>query len=145
MKYISKDPSRLCALSVNYKKGNLVSYFALSMKDNGVEILKRNHLSVTNIRKDILRLLQQKNTGLSHRDFEKGLSINVEQERPYTEHCRLSLKKGSSIPYPQWMIPFNMRFAKTTVPKISILTITLIFHAKNAGRLIALIRSSFRQ
>ena len=83
MKYMSKDPSKLCALSVNYKKGNLVAYFALSMKDNGVEILKRNHLSVTNIRKDILRLLQLKNTGLSHRDFEKGLSPNVDRTTIY--------------------------------------------------------------
>ena len=83
MEFISKDPSRLCRLSVNYKKGKLLAYFELIMKDNGVEILKRNHLSVTNIRKDILRLLQQKKTGLSHRDFEKGMSSDVDRTSIY--------------------------------------------------------------
>jgi Fur family transcriptional regulator, ferric uptake regulator len=83
MQYIYKDPSRLCRLSVNYKKVNLLSYFDLTMKESGVEILKRNHLSVTDIRKDILRLLLQKNTGLSHRDFEQGLSVDVDRTTIY--------------------------------------------------------------
>jgi len=83
MKYISKDPSQLCRLSVNYKKGKLLAHFEITMKETGVEILKRNHLSVTGIRKDILRLLQQKNTGRSHRDFEKGLSTDVDRTTIY--------------------------------------------------------------
>lgn len=83
MNYISTDASFLCHLSVNYKKGKLQSYFDLIMKEDGVEILKRNHLSVTNIRKDILRLLLQKKTGLSHRDFEQGLSADIDRTTIY--------------------------------------------------------------
>ena len=83
MKYISKDPSKLCRLSVNYKRGSFVNFYELTMKETGVEILKRNHLSITNIRKDILHLLQKKNTGLSHRDFEQGLSPGVDRTTIY--------------------------------------------------------------
>jgi Fur family transcriptional regulator, ferric uptake regulator len=83
MNYIFKDPSKLCRLSVNYKSGKLQSYFDLIMKEDGVEILKRNHLSITNIRKDILRLLLQKKTGLSHHDFERGLSAGVDRTTIY--------------------------------------------------------------
>jgi Fur family transcriptional regulator, ferric uptake regulator len=83
MKYIIKDPSALCRLSVPYKNGKLQSYFDVTMKEEGIEILKRNHLSVTNIRKDILQLLLQKKTGLSHRDFEKGLSADADRTTIY--------------------------------------------------------------
>ena len=69
--------------AINYKKGKLRSYFDATMKEECIEILRRNHLSVTHIRKDILKLLLQKKTGLSHRDFEQGLSTDVDRTTIY--------------------------------------------------------------
>ena len=95
------------------------------MQDKISDILKRNHLSITEARKKILGLFWESGNAMAHGDIEQKSSDEFDRVTIYRT-LQTFVEKESYIPYPLQIIQYVMHCAKTNAEQVTITTTMFI-------------------